>query len=67
MVQLVIDPLFGVPQQVDALPKPETHENGPYLVLDTNIILQQMDLLELNVPVLSRIIVLKLFYMRLET
>ena len=52
-------PYFGVPQQIDALPKPETHEHGPYLVLDTNIILQQMDLLELNVPVISRIIVLE--------
>ena len=60
-------PFFGVPQQVDALPKPETHENGPYLVLDTNIILQQMDLLELNVPVLSRIIVMETVLQRLET
>ena len=50
-------PFFGVPQQVDALPKPETHENG-LLVLDKYNFATDGSL-ELNVPVLSRIIVME--------
>ena len=41
-------------------------EYSSYLILDTNVILQQMDLLELNIPPLSRIIVLETVFDELK-
>ena len=52
-------PFHGIAQQIEAMPTPENHESSSYRVIDTNGALQQMDLLELNVPPLSRIIILE--------
>ena len=48
------------------MPTPENHEYSSYIVLDTNVALQQMDLLELNVPPLSRIIILETVFDELK-
>ena len=59
-------PFHGIAQQIEAMPTPENHEYSSYLVLDTNVALQQMDLLELNVPPLSRIIILEIAFDELK-
>ena len=59
-------PFHGIAQQIEAMPTPENHEYSSYIVLDTNVALQQMDLLELNVPPLSRIIILETVFDELK-